>query len=39
LGSLPDLADPFHDRDVLATACGRICIYRKKINLSVALAG
>jgi transposase InsO family protein len=36
---LPDLAYPFHDRDVLVTACGRICIYRKKINLSVALAG
>jgi hypothetical protein len=24
---------------VLVTACGRICIYRKKINLSIALAG
>ena len=30
---------PFHDRDVFVTACGRICIYRKKINLSIALAG
>jgi hypothetical protein len=28
-----DLTYPFHDRDVLVTACGRICIYRKKINL------
>ncbi|MFZ0853439.1 MAG: transposase [Hyphomicrobiaceae bacterium] len=23
-----------HDRDVLVTACGRICIYRKKSNVS-----
>ena len=30
---LPDLEYPFHDRDVLVTACGRICIYRKKINV------
>src|SRR5215470_14000319 len=36
---LPDLTYPFHDRDILVTACGRICIYRKKINLSTALAG
>jgi hypothetical protein len=36
---LPDLSYPFHDRDILVTACGRICIYRKKINLSTALAG
>jgi hypothetical protein len=36
---LPDLEYPLHDRDVLVTACGRICIYRKKINISTALAG
>jgi hypothetical protein len=24
---LPDLEYPFHDCDVLVTACGRICIY------------
>ena len=36
---LPDLDYPFHDRDVLVTACGRICIYRKKINVSTVLAG
>jgi len=36
---LPDLQYPFHDRDVLVTACGRICIYRKKINISTVLAG
>lgn len=36
---LPDLTYPLHDRDVLVTACGRIRIYRKKINISTALAG
>ena len=36
---LPELDYPFHDRPVLVTACGRICIYRKKINISTALAG
>jgi len=33
------LTYPFHDRDVLVTACGRICIYRKKINLNQVFAG
>ena len=36
---LPELDYPFHDRDLLVTACGRICMHRKKINLSTALAG
>ena len=36
---LPDLDYPFHDRDVLVTACGRICLHRKKINISTVLAG
>jgi hypothetical protein len=36
---LPDVAYPFHDRDILVTACGRICMHRKKINISTALAG
>ena len=36
---LPDLAYPFHDRDVLVTACGRLCLHRKKINISTVLAG
>ena len=36
---LPDLAYPFHDRDILVTACGRICMHRKKINISTVLAG
>jgi hypothetical protein len=30
---------PFHDRDVLITACGRIYLHRKKINISTVLAG
>jgi transposase InsO family protein len=36
---LPDLSYPFHDRDILVTACGRICLHRKKINISTVLAG
>jgi hypothetical protein len=30
---------PFHDRTVLVTCCGRICIFKKEINLSTSLAG
>jgi transposase InsO family protein len=36
---LPELGYPFHDRSVLVTACGRICLHRKKINISTVLAG
>ena len=36
---LPELTYPLHDRDVLVTACGRICMYRKKVNVSTVLAG
>jgi len=36
---LPELSYPFHDRDILITACGRICLHRKKINLSTVFAG
>lgn len=36
---LPVLTYPFHDRDILVTACGRICLHRKKINISTVLAG
>jgi transposase InsO family protein len=36
---LPELDYPFHDRDVLVTACGRICMLRKKVNISTVLAG
>jgi putative transposase len=36
---LSDLEYPFHDRTVTVTTCGRICIGKRKINLSQALAG
>ena len=36
---LPDLEYPLHDRIVTVTRCGRICIGRRKINLSRAFAG
>lgn len=36
---LPEVEYPFHDRDILVTACGRICMQRKKINVSSVLAG
>jgi len=36
---LPGLSYPFHDREILITACGRICLHRKKINLSTVFAG
>ena len=36
---LPNLEYPCHDREVLVTACGRICMHRKKINVSTVLAG
>ncbi len=36
---LPDLEYPLHDRETLVTACGRICMHRKKINISTVLAG
>lgn len=36
---LPDIDCPFHDKDILVTACGRICMHRKKINVSTVLAG
>lgn len=36
---LPNIAYPLHDRDILVTACGRICMHRKKINISTVLAG
>ena len=29
---LPELTYPFHDRDILVTACGRLCLHRKRIN-------
>ena len=36
---LPEITYPFHDRDHLVTACGRICMHRKKINISTVMAG
>ena len=36
---LPELEYPFHDRTITVTSCGRICLGRRKINLSRAFAG
>ena len=38
-GGLPELTYPFHDHEILVTACGRLCLHRKKINISTHLAG
>src|SRR5437899_11204696 len=35
---LPEPTYPLHDRDVLVTACGRICMHRKRVNISTVLA-
>ena len=34
----PNISYPLHDRDVLVTACGRICMHRKRLNISTVLA-
>lgn len=36
---IPEPQYPFHDKTVVVTHCGRLCLYRKKINLSTCLAG
>jgi len=36
---LSELDYPFHDRTVTVTHCGRICLGKRKINLSTVLAG
>jgi len=36
---IPEPHYPFHDRTVVVTCCGRLCLHRKKINLSSCLAG
>jgi hypothetical protein len=36
---LPELSYPRHDRQYMVTACGRVCMLRKKINISTVLAG
>ena len=35
----PGREDSNRDRDVIVTACGRLCLHRKRINLSTVLAG
>lgn len=36
---LPQLVYDFHDKTVTVTACGRICLNNKKVNLSTVFAG
>ncbi len=36
---LPEVTCPLHDRDVVITACGCLCLHRKRINISTVLAG
>src|ERR1700681_3430033 len=36
---LGDVQYPFHDRTITVTNCGRICVGRRKINLSIVFAG
>jgi putative transposase len=36
---LPELDYPFHDKEATVTTCGRICLKRRKINLSQVFAG
>jgi hypothetical protein len=36
---LPELEYPFHDSTIHVTHCGRLCLHRKKINLSTVFAG
>ena len=36
---LSDLEYPFHDRTITVTHCGRICLGKRKINLSTVFAG
>jgi hypothetical protein len=35
---IPEPHYPFHNLTDMITSCGRICLYRKKINLSKSLA-
>ncbi len=36
---LPKLIYPFHDRDIVVTACGRLALHSKRFNVSTVLAG
>ena len=38
MSGLAEINYPCHDRDVVVTQYGRICMYRKKINISIVLA-
>ncbi len=38
-GGLPELSYPLHDKQHTVTACGRVCMLCKKINISTVLAG
>jgi len=34
---IPERNYPFHDKTVVVTRCGRLCLHRKKVNLSTCL--
>ena len=36
---LQEVSYPFHDRTIMVTCCGRICIRGKKVNLSTVFSG
>ena len=36
---LPDIDYPFHDKTIVVTRCGRICLGKEKINFSQVFAG
>ena len=36
---LPDIDYPLHDKTIVVTRCGRICLGKKKINFSIVFAG
>ncbi len=39
ISGLQEPSYPFHDKTVVVANCGRLCLYRKKINVSTCLAG
>ena len=39
LSGLPDSDYPFHDKTIVVTNCGRMCLGHKKINFSTVSAG
>lgn len=38
-GVLPELTYPFHDRSLVVTSCGRVCLHNKKVNISQVFEG